>query len=300
MATVTGALVFIVNQDKTSTTNNEIVLPSCEISVNADPAGSVIKAELRRVTSWSPYTTTFVSDVTSTVQNVDGWTISYDRSYVLRLYFDVTLQQGDIIVLYGRYNGQKIAHACLVNGTIVGSVTMSSHWDYYTITIASAILPTSTFDIVIGIDNPSYSPIRIDQAKCFYTSHVGWHDATTGVLVTGYSIVLTYTVTATGVDTTAVYLDTTIMQEIKQTGGSVIVANTIWQKVLIHVPSIGTPNTFQSNSTSVISHALAGTNAITLTFSVSAIALGKISGSTNWISASHSFTAVRSISLQWY
>ena len=300
------AWVAISNHDTPSVTgdDDEDILPPFEARIEKCSTTVLAIAELRHVTSYSPYVTTYTMTVTSVVRYVDGWRVSYDKHYVLRLVFNDTLQQNDAVVLYARYAtnpSNKVVRLLLTNGTQVGSVEMTSHYNYYTATITSNIPPTSTFDISIDGTNPSSSNIRIDQVKCTVHAPVGWHDVSTGELVTSYSIALNYMVTATGVDTSSVYLDLSISQMITNSiSSAVIVPWTEWQMAIIHVPSLGVSYLFVSNPSPVMSHAAAGTDAITMTFDVTATAYGKISGTENWITTSESFNAVRSMSLAWY
>lgn len=305
VAALSIAWITISNHNSPTVTSDEDdYFPPFDARIEKCSTCVLASAELRHVTSYSPYVTTYSMNVTGVVKYVDGWRVSYDKHYVLRLHFNDTLQKGDGIVIYARYASNpshKTARLLLTNGTQVGSVEMTSHWGYYTINITSNIPPTSVFDISIDGTNPSSNDIRIDQAKCILHAPVGWHDVSTGELVTSYSIALNYMVTASGVDASSVYLDLSISQMITNSiSSAVIVPWTEWQMAIIHVPSLGSSHLFVSNSSNAIGHVLAGTDTITMTFNVTATAYGKISGTEDWISTSESFNAIRSMSLAWY
>ena len=251
----------------------------------------------------------FVSDVTNHVKWQDGWYISFNKNYLLRVHLNKYLDKGDMIVIYAKWNtvpAIKSASIYLTNGTKVGGGDVFSHWNYYTLNITGNIPPTNTFDIVINGGNPSSNQIKIDKVKCMEGEpeppEPTWRDPYTGVPIYNYSVNFNYMVTVDGnVDTSEVYLDLEIRQNVTDdNAANATIHATLFEMETIHVSAVNTSLHYESSVVSIIDHAIAGTDNITIRINVDATAYGKIEGTQSWIVIAKTYISLREINAWWY
>lgn len=251
----------------------------------------------------------FISDVTNYVKWQDGWYVSYNKHYFLRVYFNTDLEAGDMIVIYAKWNtvpAIKGASIYLTNGTKVGGGEVLTKWKYYYLNITSTIPPTSVFDIVINGANPSSQNIRIDKVKCQEGEPLppqpAWRDPETGTPIYNYQVNFNYLVTVAGnVNTSEVYLDLEMWQNVTDdNAGNATIFSSLLEKTTIHVTTINASVYYASTPVSMLDHGIVGTDNITIRVDVKAIVYGQIEGTGSWISIAKLYLSLREVKAWWY
>ncbi len=289
-----------IAQASFSTTNSGF---TGEVVISKNCLCRIMKAEIWEIKDTDPWDIEFVEDVTYLVKYQDGYYKSFNKDYLLKVYFNKNLENGDIIRLYARFNTvPDIKNVTIldINFDTVGGGEVFAQWDYYDLTIDNVTSPQSVFYLSVDGSNPSSQNIRIDLVKCAFGEKPDWRDDE-GDVVKDYMVEIYYEVTATGnIDTDNVYLEIKLEEEIVNTLTDDHIRTRLIENELIKVGSFGTAETFSSRILSVIDHASAGVDNITININVYVEVTGKIIGSDDWVAIEESFDSVRSIPLSWY
>jgi len=272
------------------------------IETNSGPDCVLLDAEIREYSDHD-----FVMDVFSYVRYRDSTFVSYNKYYVLRVYFDQDLHDGDIIRIYAKYNTVPSIKMVLIENTnweVVGGGDVYSHWNYYDLVISGLSTPRSSFDIALLPTTPSSNNIRINQVKCVCAPHppeMKWRDPSTGTVIDDYAFTIDYMITATSdIDPSNVYIDLSVRQTIRDIITDTEIMSTIIDQSLIHVPSLGVPHSFTTHVVPIIDRASAGTDKILISIDAHASVRGKIIGSSDWAGIDQTFNDLRSIEAWWY
>lgn len=280
--------------------NYNITSFSAQTSVNINCGSCLVKAEIRDEDDHD-----FVMDVTCYVKYLDYKYTTFNKNYILRLYFNKDLTTGDEIVIYGKYNTVpdiKNARIEDTNWGKIGGGEVKPKWDFYPLLITTVITPTDVFDISIDSGNPSSQKLYVNYVKCVQKYIPSWHDNETGQTIEDYEVQLNYKVTADGtIDTDDIYVDLSITQRIVDNdGGGTSIMQSLVEKTIFKVPSVDVFHVYISNPVEIIDHSIAGTDNITIFIDMSVTVSGRIKGSDDWVVLSKDYVGIREFTVLWY
>lgn len=219
---LTLSLPIVINkstiQDDNGFTINE--KPENKARVLFD-SKSPTEATIRRASNYN-----FVYDVTDVVEYADGWTVAFNKKFVLNVKWEDNLHDGDIITfkarLYGACPERKLQITAPNDpSTIYGEYEFhdsSNWWFNVTLDIENEI---NEFDVVIHYSCRSNKYLEIDYISFDkFTDYEHWRDIGGGV-ITKYQISFDYRVnTSTRVDPSTIRLEVEANASIVTPAGS--------------------------------------------------------------------------------